>query len=397
MINRCDYCGAADAEPVNHVGPPCLTGDFHIVQAVIHNVMCMTCGTVWNDRTVSSVALEQFYAAYAKKTTETGEDDLLFDPSGGVETLGRNQIAFLMQHLPQKGGGRILDVGCGKGTLLTLFDESFAGWDRVGIEPSAAAAAIARASGLTVYEGMLDTVTIEASSFDVVMIVHVLEHAASPTAALHSINRALRPDGLVFIEVPNMLDPNMFYDFLLHEHLFHFSPDTLCRLLTRQGFAIETLEPSTVYGATRVIGRKIGDQRDSRQLQQVEMSRLTTGIRAWRRLWEDMRQSAHDLAAAAAAGKRVALFGAGMTTAALLVYTDLKGAPLAGLIDESPWKVGRTYFGLPIFGLADVANLNLDTIGIATIPESQQAVRRKLSAAFPAKANILAVVDAAAH
>jgi 2-polyprenyl-3-methyl-5-hydroxy-6-metoxy-1,4-benzoquinol methylase len=374
-----------------------LTGDFHVVQAVIHNVMCRVCGTVWNDRTVSNVALERFYATYAKKTTEAGEDDLLFDASGAVETLGRNQVAFLVPHLSRLGTGRVLDVGCGKGTLLTLFAECFPGWDRAGIEPSAAAAAIARTSGLTVYEGMLDTVAIESSSFDVVTIVHVLEHAASPMAALQSIHRALRSDGLVFIEVPNMLDPNMFYDFLLHEHLFHFSPDTLCRALIRQGFAIEAVEPSTVYGATRVIARKIGDQRDVRQPPAVELSHLTSGIRAWRRLWDGMRQGAHDLAAAAAAGKRVALFGAGMTTAALLVYTELNGAPIVGLIDESPWKIGRTYFGLPVFGLADVANLDLDTIGIATIPGSQQVVRKKLSASFSANATILAVVDAAAH
>src|SRR4029453_10369314 len=121
-----------DAEPVNEAGPPCLTGDFHVIDAVIRNVMCRVCGTVWNAGTASSTALRQFYEAYAKKTTDTREDDLLFDPSGSVETLGRNQIAFLEQHLGRPVAGRVLDVGCGKGTLLALFAESFPGWERVG-------------------------------------------------------------------------------------------------------------------------------------------------------------------------------------------------------------------------------------------------------------------------
>ena len=394
MINRCDYCGAADAEPINEAGPPCLTGDFHVVQAVIHNVMCRTCGTVWNNRTVSSVALERFYAAYAKKTIETGEDDLLFDASGAVETLGRNQIAFLEQHLPHSGTGRILDVGCGKGTLLTLFAGAFPGWDRVGIEPSSAAAAIARVSGLTVHEGMLDTVTIEPSSIDLVTIVHVLEHAASPMAALDAIHRALKPGGFVFIEVPNMLDANMFYDFLLHEHLFHFSPDTLSRLLTNRGFVIDTIQPSTTYGAIRVIARKNRDASDAGHPHHVEVPRLRSGIHAWQQLWRNMQQSADELADAAVSGRRVGLFGAGMTAAVLLVYTKLRGAPLVGLIDESPWKIGRTYFGVPVVSLSDAATLDLDAIGIATIPGSHRMVQQKLSASFSSSTSILALADA---
>jgi len=394
VIDRCEYCDAADVEPVNEAGPPCLTGDFHVLDAVIRNVMCRACGTVWNTGTASSSALQQFYEAYAKKTTDTSEDDLLFDASGSVETLGRNQIAFLEQHLGRPDRGRVLDVGCGKGTLLALFAESFPGWDRVGIEPSAAAAAIARGSGLTVHEGMLDTVTIEPSSVDLVTIVHVLEHAASPMSALDAIHRALRPGGLVFIEVPNMLDANMFYDFLLHEHLFHFSPDTLSRLLTHQGFAIEAVQPSTTYGALRVIARKIREASDSRHSVQVDVPQLRRGIGAWQQLWRNMRQAADKLADAASSGTRVGLFGAGMTAAVLLVYTNLRGAPLIGLIDESPWKIGRPYFGVPVFSVSDAAKLNLAAIGIATIPGSHRMVQQKLAASFSSSTSILALADA---
>lgn len=382
MRDGCDFCGADAVDTVNEAGPPCLTGDFRIVDGVIHNVMCRTCGTVWNRRMMDHAALDAFYTGYTKKTDEAREDDLLFDPMGGVETLGRNQVAFLERVLPRDRPGRILDVGCGKGALLGLFNDAFPGWTRIGVEPSAAAAAIARLDpSLTVHDGVLDTAEIEPDSIDVVTIVHVLEHTPSPSAALRAMHRALRPGGLLFVEVPNMLDPNMFYDFLLHEHLFHFSTGTLQRLLVRHGFEIAAVEPSTSYGAQRVIGRKTrGEQAIDLGSAAALTGQLRDGLASWRRFWDQMRDAALQLANASAAGKRVALFGAGMTTAVALVYTELRDAGIVALFDENPWKLGRTYFGRRIHPLEDAAALGVEVVGIATMPGSQQFVRRKLAA-----------------
>jgi SAM-dependent methyltransferase len=376
----CDGCGAATFEIVNEAGPECLTGDFKIVPGTIQNVLCTSCGIVWNRSMMEGAALQAFYAGYEKKTDGAREDDLLFDPMGGAETLGRNQIGFLARALPQGSVGRVLDVGCGKGSLLGLFAESLPGWERWGVEPSAAAAAIARAdAGLTVLEGMLDTVEIAESSCDLVTIVHVLEHAASPSAVLSDIHRVLKPDGLLFVEVPNMLDANMFYDLVLHEHLFHFTPETLESLLGQHGFRTESVEPSTAYGAQRFLARRAGPPRGgAAPIAPLTLTRLRRGGVSWRRMWTQLHENASALAAAASRGQRVALFGAGMTTAVLLTYTALRGAPLVALIDESPWKVGRTYFGHAIRSLADLGSLDVDVIGVATIPSSQPMVQRKL-------------------
>ncbi len=65
-----------------------------------------------------------------------------------------------------------------------------------------------------------------------------------------------------------------------------------------------------------------------------------------------------DLAAEGArqahAGKRVGIFGAGMTAATWLVHTAIGDAPIVGLFDESPWKIGRTLFDRAIHPLSDI-------------------------------------------
>jgi hypothetical protein len=105
------------------------------------------------------------------------------------------------------------------------------------------------------------------------------------------------------------------------------------------------------------------------------------GFAAWTGLWRRMTELADHGAAQAAAGRRVAIFGAGMTAATWLVYTALHDAPLVGLFDESPWKIGRALFDRPIHALADIRAHAPDVILIATMPNSQRRVAEKLAAA----------------
>jgi hypothetical protein len=169
----------------------------------------------------------------------------------------------------------------------------------------------------------------------------------------------------------------MFYDLLLFEHLYHFAPETLVWFLQREGFEILTVEPSTSYGALRIVARKgsaIAAGSDRPRI------RVADGFRDWTALWAGMNRIADVGATQAGAGRRVAIFGAGMTSATWLVYTALHGAALTGCLDESRWKIGRPFFGRPVHALSEAGGLRLDTVLIATMPNSQGRVRAKLAA-----------------
>src|SRR5262245_47216369 len=208
---------------------------------------------------MSDEELARFYAGYTKKVASADEDDLLFSVSAAeAETLTASQSKFLAAHVAAPSG-RILDIGCGKGAFLRSFRDHRPGWHSVGIEPSREEAALARRDGqLEVHEGMLGSTALERESFDLVSIMHVLEHVPRPIEALPQIREMLKPGGLLFVEVPNTADLNMFYDLLLFEHLYHFTPETLAWLLSREGFDVVAHESSTSYGAQRVIARKAG-------------------------------------------------------------------------------------------------------------------------------------------
>ena len=285
--------------------------------------------------------LALFYAGYTKKVASADEDDLLFSVSAAeAETLTASQTRFLAAHV-DASSGRILDIGCGKGAFLRSFRNHRPQWHSVGIEPSREEAELARRDGqLEVHEGMLGSTPLERESFDLVSIMHVFEHVPRPIETLRHMHDLLKPGGMLFIEVPNTSDPNMFYDLLLFEHLFHFTPETLAWLLSREGFEVVVHERSTAYGAQRVIARKAGR---SSQVSWPELT-MADGFARWQQLWASMSQLAAHGASAAHAGQRVGIFGAGMTAATWLVHTPLSDAPLVGLFDESQWKIGQTLF-----------------------------------------------------
>jgi SAM-dependent methyltransferase len=104
-------------------------------------------------------------------------------------------------------GGRrsVLDVGCYDGQFLRSLP---AEWRRFGIEPSPAAAAVARASGIEVVAGSLeDLVELAAPEnrgLDAVCLFDVVEHVPDPRQQLELALTLLRPGGLLVVGTGDM-------------------------------------------------------------------------------------------------------------------------------------------------------------------------------------------------
>jgi len=146
-----------------------------------------------------------------------------------------------------RGPGSILDVGCGRGDLIQLFQER--GWKAVGTQVShTAAEAARRLRGVDVRIGELPGLSLPPESFDVVTFLHVLEHLDRPGDYLSGAWSLLRPEGVLVIEVPNCASPGFrwlerrSFTFDYPNHLVFYTPESLRRQLEGAGF--EVLEVS---------------------------------------------------------------------------------------------------------------------------------------------------------
>ncbi|KAB1650499.1 methyltransferase domain-containing protein [Pseudoclavibacter endophyticus] len=114
-----------------------------------------------------------------------------------------NSCGYLLDHLTP--GMRVLDVGCGPGSItLDLAELVGPGGEVVGVDAAATAIAAARdaatlrADDRTRFEvGDVYELAHPAASFDVVHAHQVLQHLGDPIAALREMSRVTRPGGVI--------------------------------------------------------------------------------------------------------------------------------------------------------------------------------------------------------
>jgi 2-polyprenyl-3-methyl-5-hydroxy-6-metoxy-1,4-benzoquinol methylase len=140
-----------------------------------------------------------------------------------------------------KRSGRLLDIGCGMGYFLAACRNW--GYEVEGMDISADSAAYVRDHlKIPVAVGTVDGIDYPPASFDVITMWHFLEHAPDPRLYLQKTQKWLKPSGLLVVDVPNYTATDARYAWQkwkgwhLPFHLYHFTPETLCGLLAKQGF-----------------------------------------------------------------------------------------------------------------------------------------------------------------
>lgn len=136
-------------------------------------------------------------------------------------------------------GGRLLDVGCSYGKYLAEMKQL--GWQTFGIEPHIPAARKAQSWG-EIHIGTIDDAPWPDKYFDVITLNMSLEHIHYPQKALGRIAQLLSPSGTVIISVPDFsgFEFSLFkensYALQVPQHLYHFTPSTLNKLVSKVGF-----------------------------------------------------------------------------------------------------------------------------------------------------------------
>ena len=114
---------------------------------------------------------------------------------------GRRRIVLdVVAGLPLPPQPQILDAGCGSGRNMV----ELSGFGTVvGLEPSERGAEVARARGVgDVVVAGIDAMPFEASRFDLITLLDVLEHIEDDRGALRELRRVARPGGVLLITVP---------------------------------------------------------------------------------------------------------------------------------------------------------------------------------------------------
>ena len=222
-------------------------------------------------------------------------------------------------------GGKILEVGCGRGEFLSLLRTLEV--DAYGLEYSESSVDFCLANGLKVQKGYIDAHTgiLANAPFDAFFLLMFLEHMPDPNATLRGIYNNLTDNAVGLIEVPNydmILRCKLFSEFIA-DHLFYFSIDSLKIVLNLNGFEIiECNELRDKYVISAVVRKRnkmdISDFSD-------HQDKITTEINEYIGRFGE---------------KKVAIWGAGHQSLVVIALTKIANR-IKFIIDSASFKQGK--------------------------------------------------------
>lgn len=210
---RCECCGSGDLEALWEYGYTARTRS-SAWEFDVRNVICARCGFIFVAPVPTKSCLHEYYAdAWALYEKQPPHYDI------------DKRIRYL-EGLRQ-AGGVFIEIGSNRRTAFH---------DRLGrlfsriitAEPNNAVASDVRSIA-----------DIENGTADVIAHYFVLEHVPDAVAFLSRCHEVLKPEGVMVCEVPDVrLYGDDISGLIYHEHVNHFSVDTLARIAGRAGFML---------------------------------------------------------------------------------------------------------------------------------------------------------------
>ena len=237
-VGRCQLCGS-ERRALKFAEPP-----FEVVT-------CSDCGLVYvTPRLLGQALLDVYDEGYWKSDNPKlrGYSDYAREAQLYLKTFEK-RMKLVARHVPPHG--RVLDVGCAAGYFLRVMHDH--GHDVHGVEvsPAIAKEAVAALGADRVHTGTLEEAVAakgwREQSFDLVTLWDVIEHVPDPQALLRTARPLLAPHGKLLIETQNVtsrwarLLGKRWHHYKHDEHIYHFDPTTIRRLLADCGFEVQQL------------------------------------------------------------------------------------------------------------------------------------------------------------
>ena len=174
---------------------------------------------------------------------------------------------WMRQEASERKVARVLDIGCGYGTLLSLAVKIY-GAKGYCLDSTPYIAKLAQADGLHFKQSNIELDPVPfPEKFDVILMTEVLEHFNfNPVPTLKKIRESLAPGGRFYLSTPDaktwgkvqkyfkrlsdMPDPPTKPTKVIDEHIWVYDKSELLRVVKAAGFRVAKLEISNPNAAS---------------------------------------------------------------------------------------------------------------------------------------------------
>jgi SAM-dependent methyltransferase len=218
---ECDLCGADD-QRLLYSKVDYVTGrEYHLVEC--------RCGMAFVNPMPKTECIPSLYPA-----------DYLKDKTDLTQTYDR-----MMEFLPPSGG-KLLDIGCGRGDFIRRAQEK--GWDAQGVD----LIEWDTPRDLTIRIGDFLQMDLPEGAYDAITAWALMEHVRHPSAFFAKAARLLSDRGKFIFVVPNFHAPGMRYSCTedIPRHLWLFTPRAVTRYMEKFDLRIQSIvHDDSIYTA----------------------------------------------------------------------------------------------------------------------------------------------------
>jgi 2-polyprenyl-3-methyl-5-hydroxy-6-metoxy-1,4-benzoquinol methylase len=206
--------------------------------------ICETCGIQFLNPQYTDEYLNEYYSKYTEPLDEKWYEPLEY---------GHNYYMSIIERFMKVGS--MLDYGCGNGVLSRVAKDR--GWDVEGYDVDCETTErVSEEIGIRVQCGDVVSLAKEwgENRFDLITMHQVIEHLKDPVKIINELTKCLKPNGIIFVAVPNIRSFSASYKFFLEKkglrkknigkyydadhHLFYFKPDVMKNFLARNGYEV---------------------------------------------------------------------------------------------------------------------------------------------------------------
>ncbi len=189
------------------------------------------------------------YRHYIPRVKKFGLQD--YKKSLDLHARRFSKIAHHFADEPQS----LLEIGAGDGLFLKTVREHRGGWHLTAMDKDQNSLP-SRAEHSDENFDSLDTLIANNRRFDLICLLHVLEHIEAPLEFLEAVKAMMSRDSILIIEVPSLFDPLLsIYNcetyaafYFSRQHPYVYSPPSLQRLMEYGGFQTDELINFQRYG-----------------------------------------------------------------------------------------------------------------------------------------------------
>lgn len=320
----------------------------------------------------------------------------------------RRYVGAMIERFSLGPESHVVEIAANDGYLLRHVRE--AGIPCLGVEPTAAAAGLARDRGIPVVEAyfgrdLADRLRAEGRAADLMVANNVLAHVPDINDFAAGFTRLLKPAGVATFEFPHLarLIAETQFDTVYHEHYSYLSLHAVDRVFRAAGLSIFDVEALPTHGGSLRLfaqradtGARQRSDRVAKVLQAERSADLGTlaGYRTLQPAAERIRNALlRYLLDCRDQGLTVAAYGAAAKGNTLLNFAGVRSDLLPYVVDRNPAKQGRFLPGSRI-PIVDEARLEADRPDrILILPWNlRDEIARQLAGVLPADGRFVTAV-----